>query len=56
MSFAVSADAYDGYMGRYSRKLAPVEFVMPTLDHIICDFPRCNGERIRGQMIPVLEK
>jgi ubiquinone/menaquinone biosynthesis C-methylase UbiE len=24
MSFAVSADAYDGYMGRYSRKLAPL--------------------------------
>ncbi|MGH2865990.1 MAG: class I SAM-dependent methyltransferase [Solirubrobacteraceae bacterium] len=23
MSFAVSADAYDGYMGRYSRRLAP---------------------------------
>ena len=40
----------------YSRKLALVEFAMPNLDHTICDFPRSGGKRIRGQMIPVLEK
>ncbi len=40
----------------YSRKLALIEFAIPALDHIICDLPRSDGERIRGQMIPVLKK
>jgi hypothetical protein len=40
----------------YSRKLALVEFATPAQDHTIRNLPRSDGERIRGQMIPVLKK
>jgi hypothetical protein len=34
----------------------PIDFAIPALNHVVRDLARSDGERIRGQVIPVLEE